>query len=419
MKKTVALLVAFYLTFGMYAGEKEKFSHISLGFRGGISIIKTYGEYLQVEDRMNYLGGGNLEYSFNPRWGFGFDYVYMPYDMDYGISGKLTALAHEITAYTSFNISNIVAPYRSGNWQKLNFYGNLGGGISLFDYDNTMSKQKGNDKCLVIPMGFMIEYNLGGAFAINLGSEYRWHNYSDMKKEFIGDISGLNNGFFTGTLGVKFKFGGSKEHVRNISYPAFEKARMDDECTPRFREMQATLQKEAATLNSKINVQESIINNQTQEIENLNGSIKNLENKLNGFISNIASKEQRNAEEIARIKKAQETVVKDAFNTLEFETGSAVIKSSSNKSLDKLAEVLKLNSTWKLGLNGYTDNTGNAEANIRLSKERAGAVKNYLVERGISSGRITAEGHGAENPVASNATAEGRAKNRRVEIQID
>ena len=69
-------------------------------------------------------------------------------------------------------------------------------------------------------------------------------------------------------------------------------------------------------------------------------------------------------------------------------------------------------------INGYTDNAGDAEANRRLSEARATAMMNELVSLGVDRSRMNARGYGEEAPVADNATAEGRQRNRRVEIRV-
>ncbi len=69
-------------------------------------------------------------------------------------------------------------------------------------------------------------------------------------------------------------------------------------------------------------------------------------------------------------------------------------------------------------VSGHTDNVGSASFNKRLSKQRALAVKNYLVSKGVEQDRIVAVGYGFEKPVASNDTPEGRQQNRRVEMKI-
>ncbi len=85
--------------------------------------------------------------------------------------------------------------------------------------------------------------------------------------------------------------------------------------------------------------------------------------------------------------------------------------------LDDVVRVLKENPDLRLEIQGHTDNTGSFKYNMKLSKKRAKAVMNYLVERGISPSRLIAKGYGYTMPVASNDTPEGRAKNRRVELK--
>ena len=69
-------------------------------------------------------------------------------------------------------------------------------------------------------------------------------------------------------------------------------------------------------------------------------------------------------------------------------------------------------------ISGYTDSSGGEDANLRLSEKRAQRVKAYLVENGIDENRLEAKGFGEANPIADNDTAEGRRKNRRVELEI-
>ena len=83
------------------------------------------------------------------------------------------------------------------------------------------------------------------------------------------------------------------------------------------------------------------------------------------------------------------------------------------------AQMLKRYPDRGIEVSGYTDSTENDARNRRLSERRAEAVKEILVESGVSASRITTAGCGAANPVASNATAEGRAQNRRVEIVLE
>ncbi len=109
------------------------------------------------------------------------------------------------------------------------------------------------------------------------------------------------------------------------------------------------------------------------------------------------------------------TAVKTATQNLEFFPGTSIIHSYSLNGLDKVAELLKRKKI-KLRLEGYTDNAGKADDNLKLSKERAEAVKLYLIGRGVKPAQIETVGYGSANPVASNKTASGRRLNRRVEF---
>jgi outer membrane protein OmpA-like peptidoglycan-associated protein len=118
------------------------------------------------------------------------------------------------------------------------------------------------------------------------------------------------------------------------------------------------------------------------------------------------------------IKKEEQEVINTAFSSLEFETGKSIIKSVSYESLDKLAELLAKKADWKLQLSGHTDNVGQPATNMTLSKNRALAVKTYLMKKGVAENRIKAEWYGQTRPIEPNTTPEGRQKNRRVEIAI-
>jgi outer membrane protein OmpA-like peptidoglycan-associated protein len=112
-----------------------------------------------------------------------------------------------------------------------------------------------------------------------------------------------------------------------------------------------------------------------------------------------------------------ETVSSKSYS-IEFETGSSVIKSSSFKMLDEIFESAVVAEGLKLGVYGHTDNVGSDETNQPLSERRADAVKAYLMKKGLRDNRIESKGYGSEKPIADNTTESGRRKNRRVEIVL-
>jgi outer membrane protein OmpA-like peptidoglycan-associated protein len=105
-----------------------------------------------------------------------------------------------------------------------------------------------------------------------------------------------------------------------------------------------------------------------------------------------------------------------AAKNLQFETNSSFLKPGSSDRLDEIAEILESYPDYKVNINGYTDNVGRDTYNQWLSERRAERAYNYLMEKGISSSRLSFTGYGEENPIADNGTAAGRKENRRVEF---
>lgn len=107
-----------------------------------------------------------------------------------------------------------------------------------------------------------------------------------------------------------------------------------------------------------------------------------------------------------------------AAQNIYFASGKYTLLSKSFKGLDEVAQIMKDNPDTKLDIEGHTDNTGSDALNQKLSENRAGAVKAYLVKKGIDESRLSAAGFGPTQPVADNKTAAGRQKNRRVEMKL-
>jgi len=106
------------------------------------------------------------------------------------------------------------------------------------------------------------------------------------------------------------------------------------------------------------------------------------------------------------------------LENVRFASGSAEIQPRYYSDLDNVIKVLKKNPGVEVVIEGHTDSQGPEELNEELSEKRAQSVMNYLVENGVNADRISAKGHGESRPIADNETAAGRAKNRRIEIQV-
>jgi len=110
---------------------------------------------------------------------------------------------------------------------------------------------------------------------------------------------------------------------------------------------------------------------------------------------------------------------KMVLRNVNFDFDRATIRPDAVAVLDAAVETLKAEGGINVVVEGHTDSKGSEEYNVSLAQRRAAAVKQYLVKRGIPAARITTEGIGESQPVASNDTDDGRAQNRRVELRVE
>lgn len=127
---------------------------------------------------------------------------------------------------------------------------------------------------------------------------------------------------------------------------------------------------------------------------------------------------EKKAPVVIALTEEEKEIIKKVFSNLEFETGKAVIRTSSFASLNELADLLKRKTAYNLNIDGHTDNVGGKVYNQKLSFNRATSVKKYLTDKGVDASRIFSAGYGLDHPIAPNSTPEGRQKNRRVEFTI-
>jgi OOP family OmpA-OmpF porin len=136
------------------------------------------------------------------------------------------------------------------------------------------------------------------------------------------------------------------------------------------------------------------------------------------FLKNINDIESTSADKADYSGEAKEVVASGEWK-INFNTGSSEISNSSSKEVEKIYNLLVQAENTKLTVVGHTDNVGNADANLALSKSRAQAVVDYLKQKGIPANRFQlVDGKGQSNPIADNNTASGKALNRRVVITL-
>ncbi|GEL11693.1 Outer membrane protein OmpA [Flavobacterium glycines] len=141
-----------------------------------------------------------------------------------------------------------------------------------------------------------------------------------------------------------------------------------------------------------------------------------------GVIGNKMDKQAREIDqaipgaEVKRVGEGIQLVLNE--NAIRFDTNKSTLTAAAKANLDKLVAVFNEYPDTDITIFGYTDSTGPADYNLKLSGERANSVKNYLASKGLSASRFTIQGMGIADPIATNDTAEGRSQNRRVEFAI-
>lgn len=141
-----------------------------------------------------------------------------------------------------------------------------------------------------------------------------------------------------------------------------------------------------------------------------------------GVIGNKMDKQAREIDsaipgaEVERVGEGIKLVLNE--NAVRFETNKSTLTATAKANLDKLVLVFNEYKDTNIMIYGYTDSTGSAEYNLKLSGQRAASVKDYLVSKGLVSNRFSISGMGIADPIATNDTPEGRSQNRRVEFAI-
>lgn len=376
-----------------------------------------YGAYVKYQllhflaIRADYVGG-KLKGDNSKNLGNG-----MPPSSPY--SSFETKLKWTATLNAVFNITTV-------NWLfRKNFvllYGSVGGGLAGYSPSLTPAgsstsfdyKPSGTIKELIIPVGAGLKFRLSEFINLDLG--YTMY-YTD------GDnLDGYHHGpnkdkFSYGYAGLEFAIGKKGKPQLQWNNPA---ATTYDE-----------LEAQKVTLRTALDAANQTNQKLTADMDRLmkdrdGDGVSDYFDKCPNTPANtrvdgsgcplpepvVVKKEEKIV-----ITEEDNRIVKEAIQNLEFDFAKASIKPHSYPALDRVAELLT-RKNLNLKLSGHTDNVGSKERNLALSRERAEAVKTYLVSKGVNASKIEAVGYGMSQPIASNKTAAGRQKNRRVEFTI-
>ncbi|MFB6454599.1 OmpA family protein [Chitinophaga sp. Hz27] len=373
-----------------------------------------YGAYVQYQIfhffglRLDYLGG-QLKADNSKNLGNG-----QPPNRPY--EKFTTRLKYTGTLNAVFNITTV-------NWLTrkniATLYASVGGGLAGYNPKLTLNngttfdyKPSGTISELVIPVGAGIKFNLSDLINLDLGYTMYYTDGDNLD----GFAYGPNKDKFSyGHVGIEFALGRKGKPQLQFHNPAKQ---MYDELQAQKTALRTQLDASAAT-NARLTAE---MDKLTKDSDN--DGVSDYFDKCPGTPagtkvdgSGCPLPEPPKVEEKIVITEEDNRIVKEAIQNLEFDFAKATIKPHSYAALDRVADLLK-RKNLNLKLAGHTDNVGSLKRNMELSRERAEAVKQYLVSKGVLPNKIEAVGYGPSQPIASNKTAEGRQRNRRVEFTI-
>lgn len=428
-KKLFAVLLSCATAANLYAQEdnnqeatstKSGFNHWSVQAHSGFNFLQGVDNngYGYVDGyNLNGLVGGQLEYTFTPYWGLGFDFTW-----NHNNQRWYKDELYNFSIFASINASNWLAPHRQ--WRRFSAYINMGFGTCLTAWRDAfyIDKATGEKHYIedetrfsrpFIQPGLNLEYNITNRFAVSLSGDAmigltKADNTSTMAFHPTADGGNI---LLMCAAGLRYKFGGER-NIRNVIPADFMTASTDNGCCDELRKL---LDDYKAAQDRRM---DSLTNAMNDEIAGLKSETKSLKNDLRETQDSLEALKHRCRVYVNKPSTEDLNTINTAMAKLRFETAKAIIMPGSFANLDRIVDLMKKHPTWHAKIEGHTDNVGDDVFNQKLSDDRAAAVVQYLANKGISVSRLSSQGFGETRPVADNKTEYGRAKNRRVELEV-
>jgi len=389
------------------------------------------------------LGNEILDFQVGYDWTIGLSIDrYISNRLDFKISTSYGELDYNNFFNTSFLNSQVLLKYKLlGNRQILNPYAGSGFGITNFWNNRTAS---GNGASFHIPVQIGVDYHIKENVSASFHATYN-RSFSDELDG--GDFGGRgHDDFMIYAVGIKFSLSKSKDSdndgikdendlcpkIYGSSFwgcPDTDKDGLydnEDDCpsVPGKKTLNGCPDTDGDGVEDTADAcpdqkgsyrhsgcpddDEDGVPNQIDECPDRSGVTTN-----NGCPEGVSP-----TPAAKKLTPDMATKVEEISKNINFNLSSSVLDSTAQQNLDQLADIMLNDKALQLIIRSYTDNTGSPSQNLELSLERANTVKEYLVAKGLDETRIYAFGYGQAKPVASNATKEGRAQNRRVEFQL-
>lgn len=417
--------------------DKKSFRTWSIGLNGGMLTHFTpfnnasNGDFRTPEETWGY--GGYIKKQILPGFGIQADYLggkvkgyqanYLPSpSVAQNNSSFLTKIEWSAALSANLTIANLslnhkrsaLSPYVTGG------AGYMSSGATVQGLPASVVEDGSYVQHWFVPVGAGLKFGLSKTINIDLG-----YNVYFMKTPvFDGVRGGSNDRFSYAHAGLEFSLGRKQSsQLANYSPIAALREESAAESAELKNMLSASEQRRMAIEQAQQQLQQQLQQQARDLGDDDNDGVANKFDKCPGTPAGTVvdgagcALAERRPDVKVFITEEDRKVVRDAIANLEFDLGKASIRAHSLPSLDRVAELLiAKNITLKLA--GYTDNTGTPALNLRLSKERAESVKQYLVSKGANASRIEAFGYGQTQPIATNKTAAGRQLNRRVEFTI-
>ncbi|WP_293935330.1 OmpA family protein [Sphingobacterium sp. UBA6645] len=377
---------------------RKQFSHLfGLELEGNRGRIKTYNHELAPNGGVeNSLGAKSAETSVN--WAASLNGVFQLGTIDFmrrenavNFYAKvgLGVMAHNPVQFSNNDFTGNEVFNREGQW-----------GEEIFG-DREATGDRDNRLTGFIPVGVGVKFKLSEVVALNLGYTMNFTDdnllYGPARSDYKGKFSNVYGG-------LEFTLGSRDKESLTFTNPV---ATLYDELKD------PSLRNEVEALKQRVSTLEGTVDQLSKDSDG-----DGVSDKFDKCPGTPAGTVVDGSGCPIKFPEAQHLTENGSgyYAPIQFEFDSSVLKTESYSTLDKLAKELRDNNA-SVTLDGYASAEGTEAYNLNLSKDRANAVKQYLVNAGVSASSITANGNGESNPVASNDTEEGRVQNRRVEIK--
>ncbi|MFZ4862751.1 OmpA family protein [Sphingobacterium sp. Mn56C] len=379
---------------GEYYGltVRKQFSHLfGLEVEGNRGSIKTFNSNGAAEGKNNASSvktDVNWAASLNGVFQLGtIDFLRRENAVNFYAKVGFGVLANNPVQYGDKDFNNVVYNNK-GNWN-----GELSGERTGGDKDYKLATY--------VPVGVGVKFKLSEVVALNLGYTMNFTDdnllYGSARTDYKGKFSNVYGG-------LEFTLGSRSKESLTFANPV---SNLYDELKD------PSLRNEVEALKQRVSSLESTVDQLSKDSDG--DGVSDKFDKCPGTPAGTVV--DGSGCPIKFPEPVKETIVANGYYApIQFEFDSSVLKTESYSTLDKLAKELR-DSKSSVALNGYASSEGSDAYNLNLSKDRANAVKQYLVNAGVAASSISAKGFGEANPVATNATEEGRIQNRRVEIK--